>query len=86
MNNPDGKLLVLVCKSGPAFEGGRWSRQAAEDELRAGFSLDRLDVPREVGGRVLSLAERVNWLLDQRQPGSIDLSVANSDSAYINAR
>lgn len=80
MNNQDGKFVVLVCKSGPAFE------KAAEDELRAGMALDRLDVPRVVGGRVLSLAERVNWLLDQRQPGSIDLSVANSDSAYINAR
>lgn len=81
MNNPDGKLLVLVCKSGPAFEGGRWSRQAAEDELRVGFSLDRLDVPREMDGKKMSLAERVNWLIEQRETHTIS-SVAISDSLF----
>ena len=68
------KAVVLICKSGPAFELAR------EDELRANLSLDRMDVPREVEGRRLSLAERVNWLLDQRQHITVDFSLAEMES------
>ena len=73
------KQVVLICKSGPAFD--RLSEKAREDEVRAGVSLDRIGVPREVEGVKLSLAERVNWLLEQRETHTIS-SVAISDSLF----
>lgn len=59
------KQVVLVCKSGPAFDLPIWDRKMAEESQQAGFALDRVGVPREVGGRVLRLDERVGWLIAQ---------------------
>ena len=75
------KQVVLICKSGPAFESVRLDAKAREDEKRAGVSLDRIGVPREIEGVKLSLAERVNWLIEQRETHTIS-SVAISDSLF----
>jgi len=59
------KQVVLVCKSGPAFDLPSINRRQAEDAQQAGFRLDRVGVPRELEGRVLGLDERVGWLIEQ---------------------
>lgn len=59
------KQVVLICKSGPAFDLPVHDRRMVEDSERAGFALDRAGAPRVVGVKVLSLEERVEWLIEQ---------------------
>jgi len=59
------KQVVLIHKSGPAFDLPVFDRRQARDAQQAGFRLDRVGVPREMMGRVLGLDERVGWLIEQ---------------------
>lgn len=53
--NPSTKQLALIVKCGPAF---------SLDELeRSHAALDTVDVPRILEGHVLSLDNRIHWLL-----------------------
>lgn len=56
------KRVVLVCKSGPAFDSAQFNQRLVADAVLAHLALDRAGSPRSYEGAVLTLEERVNWL------------------------